>query len=405
MLGEGERAPVQTRKETPDVAVVGACAAGLAAARAAAAEGADVLLLEARETLGVPAPPAALAFDFLWSASFRPPPEVVRRRHGGVRLRSPGGYALDVDAALSILDRARFDRWLAAEAASRGARVLTGVRGLRALPDRTLAAEGLEVRARVALFADGVGSLSRAFLQPLKDPDHLAWGAILELDLPGGVEPEDRVGITLGSHARGGRSQLNPLEGARCSHWTFFRGSPRDAEDAARRALALDARLRGWPAGVEKEARYVGVAPDPVYALPGRLVADGVMVAGGAGGQGGLEAGLAAGELAGRLAARAARAGATDAHALGAYERQWKRENLSGYETLRFVTDALARLSDHDLDEALRPWQGRTLPAAELAGLADRSPLRRAQAAWRALSDNPAALPALARAGVRALRR
>lgn len=385
--------------------VVGASAAGLAAAWSAAGEGADVLLLESKDVLGSPAAPASLAFDFLWGASFRPPADLVRRRHGGVRLRSPGGYAVDVEAPLSLLDRARFDRWLAKEAESRGARVLAGVRGLRALPDRTLVAEGLEARGAVVVFADGARSLARSFVQPLKDPSSVAWGAILEFHVPDEVEREDRVGITLGAHARGGRSQLNPLEGAHCSHWTFYRGAPAEAEETARRALALDARLRGWPVEVAQKARFVGVAHDPVYALPGKLAAEGLLVAGGAGGQGGLEVGLSAGERAGRVAARAALSGETGAQALGAYERQWKRENLAGYETLRRVTDALARLSDADLDEALRPWQGRTLQASDLAGLADASPFRRAQAAWRALSSNPQAVPALARAAARALRR
>lgn len=389
------------RKEAPDVAVVGASAAGLAAAWAAAGEGADVVLLEARETIGVPPLPAALAFDFLWGASFRPPAECVRRRHEGVRLRSPGGYAVDVEAPLSMLDRTRFDQWLASEAGRRGARIVTGVRGLRVRPDRTLAGEGVEVRAGVTVFADGTNSLARTFVDSIRDPGGIAWGAILDLKAPEG-EPENRVGITLGSHARGGRSQLNPLDGDRVVHWTFYRGSPHDAEEVARRALAVDARLRGWPEEVAKEARFTGVAPDPVYALPGRLAADGVVVAGGAGGQGGLEVGLSAGELAGRVAARAALDDDTDASALGAYERQWKREHLAGYEILRFLTDGLARLEDADVDALLRPWQGRTVPVSQVAGLGDASVVRRMHSAWRALASNPRAIPSLAKAAWKA---
>lgn len=382
--------------------VVGASAAGLAAAWAAAGEGADVLLLETKDAVGAPPAPAILAFDFLWGASFRAPAPTVRRRHAGVRVRSPGGYAVDVDAPLALLDRARFDQWLAAEAEKRGARILTGVKELRALPDRTLAARGLEARGRVTVFADGAESLARRYLDPLKDPDAVAWGASLELRCPDGCEPEDRVGITVGSHARGGRSQLNPLEGDRCLHWTFYRGEPKEAEAVARRALALDARLRGWPERVAGEARFAGVMRDPVYAIPGRLSGEGVLVAGGAGGQGGLEIGLSAGESAGRVAARAALDGRPDARTLGAYERQWKREHLSGYEFLRQATDRLARLDDADLDALLRPWQGRTIPVQDLAALDASSPARRAQAAWRALARNPAALPALARAAWKA---
>lgn len=389
----------------PDVAVVGASAAGLAAAWAAAGEGADVLLLDSKEAVGTPPSPAMLAFDFLWGASFRPPEACVRRRHPGVRLRSPGGYALDVEAPLSLLDRARFDRWLAAEASKRGARIVGGVKGLRLEADRTLVAEGISERPRVLVFADGPATLARAFVEPVRDPAGVAWGAILELEAPDGVEPEDRVGITLGAHARGGRSQLNPLEGGRLVHWTFFRGAPTQAESIARAALAVDARLRGWPPEAVAHARFAGVAPDPVYALPGRLVAEGVLVAGGAGGQGGLEVGLSAGELAGRVAARAAKEDKVDAQTLGAYERQWKRERLAGYELLRFITDGLARLEDAELDDLLRPWQGRTMPASELAGLGSPSPLKRARSAWRALSANPKAGPALALAAARALRR
>lgn len=402
MPTESERLPVQVRKEAPDVLVVGASAAGLAAAWAAAGEGADVLLLESRDAIGVPAAPAILAFDFLWGASFRAPPSTIRRRHGGVRVRSPGGYAVDVDAPLALLDRARFDQWLAQEAEKRGARVLTGVKGLRALPDRTLVAEGLEAHGRVTVFADGAGSLARRYLEPLKDPDAVAWGAALELRCPDGGEPEDRVGITLGRHAPGGRSQLNPLDGDRCVHWTFFRGDPKDAERFGRRALALDARLRGWSEEIADGARYVGAMRDPVYAIPGRLSAEGILVAGGAGGQGGLEVGLSAGETAGRVAARAALEGRADARTLGAYERQWKREHQGGYELLRQVADRLMRLDDAELDALLRPWQGRAIPIQDLAALAAPSPARRAQAAWRALAQNPAALPALARAAWKA---
>lgn len=392
-----------TRKETPDVAVVGASAAGLAAARAAAREGADVLLLEAKDAVGAPPPPAAVAFDHLLPASFAPPAATVHRRLAGVRLRSPGGFALDVEAPLSILDRAAFDRWLAREAEAAGARILTGVKGLDAAKDRTLRAPGLEVRAEVVLFADGARSLASRFLRPLRDPHRLAWGAVLELEAPPGAEPEERVGITLGAHARGGRAQLNPLEPPRLVHWTFYRGRPEQAEERARMALALDARLRGWPLDVAGKARFAGVAPDPVYALPGDLVAPGVMVAGGAGGQGGLEAGLGAGELAGRVGARAARERATDARTLGAYERQWTREHLAGHETLRRVTDLLARLDDAELDDLLRPWQGRAMTRAELEDLAAPSLARRARGAWRTLAENPRALPALAKAAWRAL--
>ncbi|HEX2023043.1 MAG TPA: FAD-dependent oxidoreductase, partial [Candidatus Thermoplasmatota archaeon] len=160
-----------------DVAVVGASAAGLSAARAAACEGARVVLLERRPEIGLPEAPAAVAFQFLWTASEAPPDACVRRRLDGVRLRSPGGYALEVQAPLVVLDRVAYDRHLARGAEEAGARVVAGVRGLGVRDDRTLAAEGLEVSAKVVVFADGARTLAARFLRPVRHPEGLTWGA------------------------------------------------------------------------------------------------------------------------------------------------------------------------------------------------------------------------------------
>lgn len=379
------------------VAVVGASAAGLAAAVAAAEAGADVLLLEARDEVGVPPAPAVVAFDFLWPRALPLPAGPVRRRLRGARVASPGGRALDVDAPLSILDRTVLDRALAERARRAGARVVTGVRGLRVGADRVLAWEGGEARAGVVVFADGALSLGRALLPTLRDPERLAWGAALAVEGPD-AEREERLRIFLGAHARGGRSQANPLGGASWSHWTFYLGGTAgagDAEGRARRALAHDARLLGWPDDAVKGARFVGAAPDPVYALPGRIAGDGVLAAGGAAGQGGVEMGVAAGLLAGEVAARAVAHGRTDAAALREYERAWRRRHLTGYRMLRAATDALARLDDAELDDLLAPWDGRAVRVG------DAGPAR---ALMAALAANPRALGAAAVAAARALR-
>lgn len=384
--------------ERVGLAIVGGSAAGLAAAWSAARAGADVMLLEAKPVIAEPPAPAFVAFDLLWPARVARPAACVRRRLRGVRLRSPAGHALDVDAPLSLLDRAAFDRQLAKAAEDAGARIVTGVKRLRALPDRSLAAEGLDVRADVVIFADGAASLASGFLRPQQRPSLLAWGAVLEHDAPGA--DEDRLGITIGAHARGGRSQSNPLGNGGWSHWTFYRGEPHEAEERARVALALEARLRGWDETIAKTARFAGVAPDPVYTMPGELAADGILVAGGAAGQGGLEAGLSAGELAGRVAAGALARGRVDKVVLARYEREWKRANLAGYRALRQATGLLARLDDVDLDALLAPWNGRSVHAVDLLDFAH--PARRVAAAARALWANPAALPALGRALARA---
>lgn len=362
-------------EQAPDVVVIGASAAGLAAAWSAAGEGAHVRLLEAREAIGVPPASASLAFDFLWEAPFRPPASTVRRRHAGLRVRAPGGALVEVDAPLAILDRARFDQWLAKEAEARGATIETGAK-----PDLDA------LRGSVLVFADGARTLATRYLPSQRHPGSLAWGSVLAFEQPGAQEA-DRVTLTLGHHARGGRSQLNPLEGDAWTHWTFYRGEAADAEARAREALRIDARLSGWPVSLADEARFVGVAPDPVYTLPGRLSAPNVLVAGGAGGQGGLELGLGAGVMAGRVAARVATGHASP----GDYERAWKREHLRGYRALRTATERLARLPDDEIDRLLAPWDGRRLDVNAL------------KAPATTLARNPRALPALLRAAVRSI--
>src|SRR5207244_982022 len=136
-----------------------------------------------------------------------------------------------------------------------------------------------------------------------------------------------------------------PLRGDAWTHWCFCRGgAPSEGEARARASLALECRLRGWDErAVLASAQLAAIAPDPVYTLPRELVADGVMVVGGAAGQGGLEVGVASGELAGRVAAAAALSGGTDRAALLPYERAGKGEWVAGYRALRRAAGRLAR--------------------------------------------------------------
>ncbi|HUR68220.1 MAG TPA: FAD-dependent oxidoreductase [Candidatus Thermoplasmatota archaeon] len=336
--------------EKADLAIVGASAAGLAAALAAARAGADVLLLESKSDIGAPAAPAIVGFDMLWPAAIPRPAYTVRRRLGGLTLRASDGRGPEIDAPLTLFDRARFDAHLAAEAEKAGARIVTGLADLRVRDDKRLVAAGFEAQADVLLFADGARTQAARFLRPTRDPEELAWGAILDLEAPG---DGDRLALTLGPHAPGGRSQLNPLGEGHWSHWTFFRGDVAAAEAVARHALAVDARIQGWREG-DVRARFAGVAPDPVYTLPRELARGNVLVAGGAAGQGGLEVGLASGWMAGEAAARGDLAG---------YARAWRKRYQGGYERLRTVTDMLTRLTDDETRALLGAWDARRLAA------------------------------------------
>lgn len=348
-----------------DVAVVGASAAGLAATLAAARSGAEVTLYESRGVLGVPAAPAIVGFDFLWPDDIDPPKRAIRRRLAGVHLRASEGRGPLVDAPLRLFDRAELDQHMAAEAQKSGARIETGA---------SIDVDALRARARVLIFADGARSQASRYLRPTRDPAGLAWGAVLAFEAPSDV---DRLLLTFGPHAAGGRSQLNPLGGGRWSHWTFFRGDPANAETIGRRALAMDAALQGWK---RIDARFEGVAPDPVYTVPGQLAAPGILVTGGAAGQGGLEVGLASGWLAGETAARVAQGKASERD----YERAWRARYQRGYTRLRRAADMLSRLTDAETRALFAAWEGARLTPDAGAQMLARNPRGALALAWAA---------------------
>jgi digeranylgeranylglycerophospholipid reductase len=350
------------------LAIVGASVAGLAAAIAAAREGVDVTLLEAKKEIGVPPAPAITGLDSLWPKAIELPAHAVTRRLAGSVVRGSDGRGPYVDTPLSLVDRTRFDQHLAEVARKAGARILTGVEGIDVRPDRTVVAPGLELKSDLLLFADGARTQATRFLRTTKDPGALQWGAVLTFEAP---EPESdgRYYITLGPHAPGGRSQLNPLGNDRWSHWTFFRGDPAQAEAVARRAFALDARLMG-PEWEKVEPRFAGYGPDPLYTIPDQLVGNGVMATGGAAGQGGLETGLAAGWMAGSAAGRFLSGKGT----LDEYVRAWHKRYQRSYERVRRSNDALMRLTDVEVRDVVGAWHGHHVGAKPSPALLFRNP-------------------------------
>lgn len=377
-----------------DVAVVGASPAGLRAAWAAASQGARVALLEARPAIGVPEPLAILAFDHRMVADARPSPAAVRLRVAGIRVRSPGGRSAFVDAPASVLDRTAFDTQLADEAVRCGASLSTGLGKVRWDPaNRTLRAGNRTWEAAVVVFADGHASQVRDVVPTIRDPGRIVFGAahrVAHALVPGRV---NEVEMRVGPHAPGGRTQWNPL-GTAWNHWALGARTPDEAVLVARACLRREAG-----ADALDKAHLLGVGADAAYAIPGSLVADGVLACGGAAAQGGVEVGLHSGEMAGRHAAAAVLAGDTSAKRLAAYEREWKSTYMRGYRLLRRAADMVAVANAAELDALLAPWDGRRIPVRMVERLS--APLLRAAGVLPGLARAWRALPVAARLAVR----
>ncbi len=330
-----------------DIVIIGASIAGLAAAQQVARAGHDVLVLDRRPGPEQDAPPAALAFDALWERA----PGLLSAeaaRYDEVRLRA-GRRTARIRASSRLYDRARLDSTLATIAAKAGAKIQWAATDLTIDQTRRVRWHGGSAFPKILLLADGPEGWARHFFQNLQDPAEMRFGQAWRL--PDVLDEPATLDIAFSSALDGGRVQLNPTRNETIV-WAFRRGRP----PTRRETLAAHPLLRGRPA---TDLAPMGPArPDPVFALPGTISGDGVLAAGGAGGQGGLELGFLAGSAAGEAAASAISAGRTDAKSLhGAYERPWKQRWVPGLERFRVAYNRFTSMNATEQEAVLLPWE------------------------------------------------
>lgn len=190
-----------------DVLVVGAGPAGSTVARYAAEKGLDVTLIERRKKIGIPVRcgefmpdvseikaifPSATDLDEL----FNIPPSLRRRDIGAIRVVTPKGRSYDNPFQGYSTDRDRFDQYLASEAVSAGAELITSCAFIKAADGLYQTSKGT-FRAKVIVGADGPGSrVAREMGLPLPKHPYPAVAAQAEGDFEpvltmffGGIAP------------------------------------------------------------------------------------------------------------------------------------------------------------------------------------------------------------------------
>lgn len=364
------------RAEEVDVLVVGGGPAGLAAAAAAAVEGASVLLVERRSSIGHPVHTSgATSFETMsrWRIPRRLWHPVSRARFVSSREEADFEFS---SPPLCVIDVRGTYRWLADRAAESGARVETGVRFVAPIVEgrRTCGAEltgrGAARRVRAGVVIDASGYRAAVSKLVGLHPGFSRFGVGYEYELHAPRCRQDEVVVVVGErHAPTGYGWVFPWGDGRVRvgvglHHSDTRQDPKQHLDA----LVDDSAAIGVDlSGAEIVEHHVGLVP--AERLPDRLVGDGVLAVGDAACQATLVAGegirlsLAAGDLAGHVAARAVAAGDASAAALLSYESGFRAEFGRRLRLGHALNRRLARLDDAGWDANIRRLR-RIPPAA-----------------------------------------
>ena len=352
-----------------DVLVVGAGPAGSVAACCAkqAAPELDVILLERDRAVGAPVRCAEGVGDAGLREFANPDgADWVSRRITDVIIEAPDDTQIILaDSGIGwILDRTRFDAFLAAEAAREGAQVLVGAeatamsRNGNARWHVQVKERGREdvYRARVVIGADGVETMVGRWAGldtrvPARDMESCAQYVLQGIDVnPNAIYMQFGTAI-----APGGYAWIFPKAVGIANVGLGVVALKSDGRNA--RQYLDDWIARRFPKGVRTGYTVGGVI---VHTTIKKTYGDGVMVAGDAAHMinplsgGGINNAMKAGRLAGRTAAAAIRANDTSARQLSQYHAAWM--DLLGEDHLKYyrIKQALEHLDDAFLNSLAR---------------------------------------------------
>jgi digeranylgeranylglycerophospholipid reductase len=346
-----------------DIVVVGAGPAGSLAARTAAENGAQVILLEEHLEVGQPVYCAeGLSLNGLKDAGVEPRPPIVCQEITKARVYAPDMNFVELtssDWRGFTLNRDVFDRTLSENAVRAGAELMTGTRATGIIRDgdtvtgvEAISDGGpLRVKAKVVIGADGHASVVRktaGFRRWFPDVCTCAQYRLGGLSLD---EPEVNDFLLGSKIAPGGYAWIFPKSGQVANVGLGVRrihSAP--PIEYLKKWVSSDPRFK------DAEIQLVNGGICPVSGNLDKTVDNGVILCGDAAGQlipmtgAGVHSGVEAGKMAGETAARAIEEGDVSAVRLSEYERLFEDYWGKRIRDSRRVLEMLDKFSDENLN-------------------------------------------------------
>jgi digeranylgeranylglycerophospholipid reductase len=367
------------------------------AARAAAEQGAAVVLIEEHPQVGLPVSCAeGLSLNGLRDAGIEPTPEVVSQEVARSRIYAPNGKYLELSLsgrAAYTINRDVFDRVLSERAVEAGAELMTGTKVTGVLRENGVISgvfarqgnETLRIEAKVVIGADGYASTVRRTAGLGKWYPDVVTCAQYKL---GGLELEEPeiYDFYLGREvAPGGYAWVFPKSAEVANVGLGVRKIHTESPiKYLKRFVANDPRFK------DAEIQLVNGGICPVSGVLETIVSDGLMLTGDSAGQlvpftgAGVHTSIVAGRIAGEVAACAVDEGDVSASRLSEYERRFDALWGKQIRDSRKVINILDRFNDDDLNSLLYALTSEDILdlvngidiTRVLGGVAMRSPLK-----------------------------